>query len=205
MISAEHRTKKPLPRLTLLTILLFSLSACGGAKKISDTSADYKSAKSLPPLKKPQRLPRAIVLDDSKQAAEQVSLDEANAVSAEPLVRASTVEVKPGVSRLKINAKFAPAWAYLSEQLQQTKITVFARNKDAGRISIGCAELNKEDEISNSGGWSILRRASRKSSDHCALEVSERRGVTTATLLDREGDEIVGDASVKVLEQLSNN
>ncbi|MFT6032075.1 MAG: hypothetical protein ACI854_000602, partial [Arenicella sp.] len=42
----------------LVLLMVLSVSACGGVKKVitADDSAEYKSARALPPLKKPSRI-----------------------------------------------------------------------------------------------------------------------------------------------------
>ena len=239
--------KKRLYQTAVLFVIMIALSACAaGTKKSVDNSADYRSAQSLPPLKKPDRESKVIVQDQgasptilsenisssdleppiadqptngaagstveesiaSQEAAQQnraLRQQELVESASTDLITATVVEARPGVSRLHVDAKFESAWSYLSQQLQSSSMTVFTRNKDAGRVDIGCSQLDEQLQTSKSGGWSVFRRDRRKLSDYCALKIGERRGATIVTLLDRQGDEVVGEFSAKIFNQLNSN
>ena len=238
---------KRLYQTAVLFVIMIALSACAaGTKKSVDNSADYRSAQSLPPLKKPDRESKVIVQDQGAsptilnesisnrdqetQIADQPAIGTAGNTIDEPIasqdatqkngvlrqselvesastdsITATVVEARPGVSRLHVDAKFDSAWSYLSRQLQSSSMTVFTRNKDAGRVDIGCGQLDEQSQTSKSGGWSVFRRDRRKLSDYCALQIGERRGATIVTLLDRQGDEVVGEFSAKIFNQLNSN
>jgi len=236
--------KKRLYQTAVLFVIMIALSACAaGTKKSVDNSADYRSAQSLPPLKKPDRESKVIVQDQGasptilnesisnrdqepqiadigtagdtidESIASQDATQQNGVLRQSELVEsastdsitATVVEARPGVSRLHVDAKFDSAWSYLSRQLQSSSMTVFTRNKDAGRVDIGCGQLDEQSQTSKSGGWSVFRRDRRKLSDYCALQIGERRGATIVTLLDRQGDEVVGEFSAKIFNQLNSN
>jgi len=211
--------------MVLFTIALFNLAACGGPRASSDSSADYKSARSLPPLKKPEQQSPVVLSDDiapveslletanetdstSSGADEQISKagESISSPSAQDLslIDAQIVEPRAGVSRLQIDADFSQAWDFLSARLQRSEVTVFTRNKDAGRIAIGCGQIDSQNGSAKSGGWSIFSRDRKKKSDYCAIQLDERRGVTTASLLDRQGEEIAGDFSASIFKRINN-
>ena len=206
-------------------LIVSVMTGCGGAKTPIDKSADYKSARSLPPLQKPQRQ-SSVVIDKPKPSVPDVqtrtiespkpssvianeqdnqtlSVDSELATSSIGIV-GQVVETGSEAVRLQVDADFELAWNFLSEQLQGSKITVFSRNKDAGRIAIGCGDADRQASVSRSGGWSIFRRDKKQISDYCALQLDERRRGTIVTLLDRHGDEIESDYSASVFSQLSN-
>ena len=206
-------------------LIVSVMTGCGGAKTPVDKSADYKSARSLPPLQKPQRQ-SSVVIDKSKPSVPDVQTrtiesptpssvianDQENQAASVDLELASSsvdivgelIETSSVALRLQVNAGFDLAWNFLGQQLQGSKITVFSRNKDAGRIAIGCGDADQQASVSRSGGWSIFRRDKKQISDYCSLQLDERRGGTIVTLLDRHGDEIESDYSASVFSQLSN-
>lgn len=207
------KIKKQSIALVVFTLVVFGLSACGGARKSVDKSADYKSARSLPPLQKPETRSRVLVEDsqevvgegatntvDSQDAGQPVSSNKVPIADIE-LAR-QVIKTSADVLRLRLDTDFELAWSYLSQKLQSSTVTVFTRNKDARRIDIGCGDADDPAQASRSGGWSIFRRDSKNKSDYCALQLNERRGVTIVSLLDRRGDEIVGDYSANVFNQL---
>ena len=209
----------------LLTIVLFNFAACGGIRAASDSSADYKSARSLPPLKKPEQQSPVVLSDDiapveslletanesdsiESSVDQQISsADESLAnqkVQNLSLIATQVVEPRAGVSRLQIDADFSQAWEFLSNRLQRSEVTIFTRNKDAGRIAIGCGQIDSRNGATKSGGWSIFSRDRKTKFDYCAIQLDERRGVTTASLLDRQGEEIAGDFSANIFKRINN-
>ena len=207
-----------------ITLATLSLSACGGGKNISskDSSAEYKSAQSLPPLKKPSgteaivSAPGATTPEVASESAQNTVADNSNDVSRPAVVTANESEVgsstisasvttnKPGQARLEIAADFDQAWDYLSSSLQKSDITVFSRNKEAGRFSIGCANIAAAPTVTRSGRWSFFNR-SKENLEHCALQAIGKRGSTTVSVLNRAGEEVSGEYSNEVFGRLLNN
>lgn len=220
------------------------LSACGGGKIVNtqDDSAEYRTAKSLPPLKKPtpvvvaQRAPVEVV-EQQTEAAEpvdevstnvevaqtEVALNEAPEVAVklddvvetqetnqnEPAVvsdatvsSANIVDDGSGQARLKIDAGFEQAWVYLSDNLKKSDLTVFSRNKAAGRFSIGCANIAAAPTVTKKGRWSFFNRDRQPRLEYCALEAVERRGATLVSVLNRSGEEVTSEFSRDVFTRL---
>ncbi len=264
MISIKKNLKRGLPTLLMLLTVL-TLSACGGSKKIStkDNSVDYKSAKSLPPLKKPSRVvvaPRPAPTISStpapQQSAEQieeplvqtetptpqiqepvaqaeepiVQTQESVAEVEEPVVQAQEPEVQTqaeeadavetnqplalnasvvtegsGQARLVVDASFEQAWEYLSQNMKKSDLTIFSRNKEAGRFSIGCANIAAAPTVVKSGRWSFFNRGKQLNLEHCSLKLAEKRGKTSVSVLNRAGEEVSGEYSNTVFSRILNN
>lgn len=221
------------------------LSACGASKVVSteDNSADYKTARSLPPLKKPtpgvatqstsiavaeprqleisqSEVPEAdsVYLDDLAQteaATQQVgplvsapvdakpaleTLETPNTLSAK--LSANVIEDQSGQARLKVDAGFDQAWIYLSENLKNSDLTVFSRNRAAGRFSIGCANIAAAPTVTKKGRWSFFNRDRQQRLDYCALQVIGKRGTTSVSVLNRSGQEVTAEYSRDVFKRL---
>jgi len=219
--SKQSKLKRGLSALAL-TLLVLLLSACGG-KKVStkDNSVDYKSAQALPPLKKSSRvvvtppvtptpevseasLPSVVQAEPINEPQKPVaSANEANKQT--PQFNANVVSAKSGQARLEVEADFDQAWDYLSSSLQKSDLTVFSRNKAAGRFSIGCSTFAAAPTVVKSGRWSIFNRNKQKILEHCALQVLERRGTTVVSVLNRAGEEVSGEYSNDVFSRILNN
>ncbi len=234
-----------LSKLALVLGAAALLSACGAGKIVNtqDNSAEYKTAKSLPPLKKPtpvvvtQRAPVEVVeqqtetvepvaeVSTAAEAAQsEVALNEApeevvenrgNAVetadvaqseqavaSAAAVSSANIVDDGSGQARLKIDSGFDQAWAYLSDNLKKSDITVFSRNKAAGRFSIGCASIAAAPTVTKKGRWSFFNRDRQPRLEYCALQAVERRGATLVSVLNRSGEEVTAEYSRDVFTRL---
>jgi uncharacterized lipoprotein len=205
----------------LVTLIALSLSACGGGKKIitSDGSADYKSARSLPPLKKPS----PVIASKNNTAGQPIGANESSAAVVEknePLASASTtstveppyerlsaavVDAGSGQAQLEIAADFNEAWGYLNTSLQKSGLTVFSRNKEAGRFSIGCANIAAAPTVIKSGRWSFFNRGKQQSLEYCALQAVEKRGITVVSVLNQAGEEVSGEYSKKLFSRILNN
>lgn len=217
--------------LFFVMVSALSLSACGGKKNISteDNSADYKSAQALPPLKKPSRAvapqstnTEVVGTEVKKSAARSISKElttEGNAVndgavenSATPVpksetavVEANVVAGKSGEVRLEVAADLDRTWDYLSANLQKSDITIFSRNRAAGRFSIGCANIAAAPTVSTSGRWSFFNRNKQQNLEYCALQAVEKRGSTIVSVLNRAGEEVSGEYSNNVFSRILNN
>ena len=216
-----------LQKLAALFLVAFILTGCGGSKTVvtQDDSADYSAAKTLPPLRKPGRSvvtePNPVVepLQPGSPAADGSSNADGSskqAYVAQPSltrnpstktkqrtskVSASVIEVEESV-RLRIDASLNQAWSFLSANLKNSDITVHNRNRAAGRISIGCGSV--EATAKTSSGWSIFRKKER-STEHCSLQVVERRSQTIVTVLNRSGLEVAAIDAKKIFTRLLNN
>lgn len=222
------------------------LSACGAGKVVNtqDNSAEYKTAKSLPPLKKPtpvvvtQRAPVGVVEQQAETAVEpvadvsaaveaaqseatlndapevaveniddavetiEVAQSEQAVVSAAAVSSANIVDDGSGQARLKIDAGFEQAWVYLSDNLKKSDLTVFSRNKAAGRFSIGCANIAAAPTVTKNGRWSFFNRDRQPRLEYCALQAVERRGATLVSVLNRSGEEVTAEYSRDVFTRL---
>jgi len=244
--------------LVLLLTLFLGLSACGGgtAKVVpSDDSADYKSATSLPPLKKtptlvttapapsaaqatvPQVLepapssrdesladvePSAVeqpsVVEQPSENQEPLAYPESDAVDAasETVAIAPDADVAPSISarviasdssnaRLEIDSSFDAAWSFLSSNLKRSDVTVFSRNKAAGRFSIGCGDMELSPTVVKKGGWSFFNKSKQKRAEYCALSVVERRGKSLVFVLNRDDSEVSNEYSNPLFKRILNN
>lgn len=241
---------KPRIALSKLAIVLGAaalLSACGGGKIVNtqDNSAEYRTARSLPPLKKPtsvvvtQRAPVEVVeqqaapvepvaedsagieppqIDVAQNEAPQtepIAIDDASqdeevsqsaqAVTSAPAnfnASASVIEDDSGQARLKIDTGFDQAWVYLSDSLKKSDLTVFSRNKAAGRFSIGCASIAAAPTVTKKGRWSFFNRDRQPRLEYCALQAVEKRGTTLVSVLNRSGEEVTAQYSRDVFKRL---
>ncbi len=239
--------------LALLSILMFGLTACGGGGKrivTQDDSADYKSATSLPPLKKPslvasspvvaqgaidaeviqkptvepelsaqnssepaQPVAEPVPVAAEEQATEfqsdEVDVSPESLPEAKPQIASSlSVQVVAGDSnsaRLEIDADFDAAWSFVTNNLKSSDVTVFSRNKAAGRFSVGCGEMESAPTVEKKGGWSFFNKAKRKRSEYCALSVVERRGKTFVFVLNRDDTEVADEYSKPLFARILNN
>ncbi|MFT6725171.1 MAG: putative lipoprotein [Arenicella sp.] len=202
----------------LVLLMVLSVSACGGVKKVitADDSAEYKSARALPPLKKPSRIiavEEKLVVQKSLPVEENVvALDIEPNETVVPVEQSTAVGISAMVvttntdqSRLEIMASFDQAWDYLSEGLKKSDLTVFSRNKEAGRFSIGCAAITAAPAVVKSGRWSFFNRDKTQNLEYCGLEAIEKRGTTVVSVLNRNGIEVSGEYSNKIFKRLLNN
>ena len=197
-----------LPKLLVSLTLLAFVSACGGGNKVvntTDNSAEYKSAKSLPPLSKPTNTQtvRADTVDAESVSIPNVAQPAVNK-QAGRLAGVSSIEEGSKHTRLKINAGFDQAWELLSADIQKSDLTVFSRNKVAGRFSIGCANIYTESEESTSSGWSFFNRNRQQKLEYCALELIEKRGSTVVSVVNRANEEVSADYSKGLFTRLLN-
>ncbi len=231
--------------LLVVAMGLSTLSACSRNRTVAtvDDSAEYKNARALPPLKRPDQNTQTVTsrpaeinppvkvepiaaadsvptitepvspaTDPSvdlpiETSAGSVAVSEtpvANTASAvNTVVEASLANDADG-AKLIVNAGFDQAWAYLVNRLKGSEITVFSRNKTAGRIAIGCAEIGTGDEVevTRAGGWSFFNRKKNRLSEYCSLQSVERRGATVVTVLDRAGEKAPPDSAKLILERV---
>lgn len=230
----NHRANVRVLCVGLMVVTAVALSACGRGRVIStqDDSADYKSARALPPLKKPESEPvvaarpvetsqPAVVtavekpqliesqLENSGLEAETVA--DGNSIAESSALASSNSEAVISVTgdkaKLIINREVDEAWDWLIDNLSRSDLTVFSRNKTAGRISIGCGEIDggAEGGVKRSGGWSIFTRKKQRISEYCALETQGKRGQTIVKMLDRAGDDVSAQYGRPVLERVLNN
>ncbi len=242
MTSTKRQTQfKRSAFIFLVTLIALSLSACGGGKKIitSDDSADYKSARSLPPLKKPSPVAVSQSKTNAQAAADSGVVEEPSAeVAGKPsagmagrpsaggaekndaLASAATTNVAEtsfeqlsatvvddgsGQAKLEVAAEFDRAWDYLSASLKQSDLTVFSRNKQAGRFSIGCADIEAAPTVVKSGRWSFFNRDKQQVLEYCALQAVEKRSITVVSVLNQSGEEVSGEYSKKLFSRILQN
>lgn len=252
---------------TMLVSTTLGLAACQSGKVVDtvDDSADYRSARALPPLKRADQVkpgvsvapevsqPKATALEsESTLAAEQgapvVSVDtpsdgvERESIVIEPNIDNEAMSVSrdddmpssPQVSsadelggassmstgsmlsslvsdddatKLEIQSDFEGAWSFLTGRLVESELTVFSRNKAAGRISIGCGDISDSEkvEVSRAGGWSIFNRRKAQASEYCALQTEESKGRTLVSVLNRSGQEVGAEYGRNILNKIINN
>lgn len=223
---------RSLRRPLMLFIGLFGLllmTGCSNKDVVQtvDDSADYRSARSLPPLKKPgqnrslpsandevESAPQDVVLTEPEQqpelvnqAAENKAQSEASASTAsEPVIAASVVANDDGESFLQINAPLEQAWEFLADSLQKSDVTIFARNEAAGRFSIGCGDIIDDNvTVQKRGGWSIFTRDKPEELEYCALQVVEQKDQALVSVLNRSGEVVSAASSNSVFKRILNN
>ncbi len=267
IIDFAHLRQNSLSK-TVPFLLLASLMVIGGCanKDIvvsKDNSADYKSARLLPPLIKPTEEPLVAStptdnVADNGAASELIEIVETQPIDvptqSDPISKPEVIisqvsdpmesnpvqetavavapievdnssdgsselapaaldstnipELEPGMLtdgdtvKLILNSEFDSAWSYLTSQLAGSEVTVFSRNKSAGRIAIGCAEIRDGAAPSNNSKWSIFNRKAKRADEYCSLQAVERKGTTTVSVLNREGREVAGDDARLVLNKL---
>ncbi len=218
-------------KLALVALPLLAIAACGGSKKSVDQSVDYRSAQSLPPLVKPSdesSLPSGVTFDepanqavnDAAPPAAEVgdsadsstidspvedAVSESASTTGASAISAKVIELGNGASRLEVAAGFDSAWFFLSDSLKTSGVTVFSRNKKAGRIAIGCGALETAPQVTRSGGWSIFSRGKKRGNDYCSLQMTERRGASSVQVLNRAGDEVGSEYSNDIFNRILNN
>lgn len=233
MTSTKRQTQfKRSAFIFLVTLIALSLSACGGGKKIitSDDSADYKSARSLPPLKKPSPVAVSQSKTNAQAATGSGVVEEPSAeVAGKPSgvagkndgkastaatnaaetsfeqLSATVVDDGSGQAKLEVAAEFDRAWDYLNASLQQSDLTVFSRNKQAGRFSIGCADIEAAPTVVKSGRWSFFNRDKQQVLEYCALQAVEKRSITVVSVLNQSGEEVSGEYSKKLFSRILQN
>lgn len=193
----------------LLFAVLVGVAACGKSGNVvtKDDSAEYRSAKSLPPLKKPDR---SDVLINSSTPVETNSQAQSTVVAQKPTSTSATtavvVDAGNGEVELEINAPADKAWQFVRRNIGKSNLTVHTRNKSAGRFSIGCSSLEPEapEAATKKGGWSIFKR-SREKGDHCALQLNSAKNVTRVQVLGRNGEPVAADSAREIFARLLNN
>lgn len=208
------------------------LAACGGDKVVvtTDDSADYRTAKQLPPLKKQVAVPPAVVRTEPRPAepkpAEptpaQSRTEKSNTAESKPkpsqptpakpakqtpaqrVFTVGVVDVSNDIKRLKIDAVIDPAWGHLLEKLRSSGVTVHSRNKTAGRIEIGCGQIDDGSAMTERSGWKIFNKDDLIY-EYCALELSEDKGSTFLSVQNRLGIEVSGNDALTVFNKILAN
>lgn len=227
-VGMQSLCSRPLLIIGLFGLLL--MTGCSNKDVVNtvDDSADYRSARSLPPLKKPSRnqsLPSAndevasepqdVVLEEAAPmptTMPESSFTDESSVAAvesdvsETAIAASVVANDDGESFLQIDAPFEQAWEYLADSLQKSDVTIFARNEAAGRFSIGCGDI-KDDKVTvqKRGGWSIFTRDKPEELEYCALQVVEQKNQALVSVLNRSGEVVSAASSNSVFKRILNN
>jgi len=200
----------------IVMVMALVLASCGSRGKIStkDNSADYKAARQLPPLKKPSRVLASpaparvseVAVQESVPATDIVVAESVDIVSSSGEITAEITNLRNNIARLKIASEFDGAWDYLSARLARSSVTIFSRNKSAGRFAIGCSAFDSvQDQKSSGGGWTIFKRNRPANNEYCALSLSSARGNTIVSAIDRDGDEVGKAGAEAVFQQILNN
>ena len=221
--NGEQKTNTRAFAICVLVVATLSVSACGRNKIVNtvDDSAEYKSAKALPPLQKPRSIDPKPVIASQPAVTESVVSTQTAATEDQKVVAApvTSSESKPASSadseiviannkaKLIINSDLDSAWGLLTNSLTNSELTVFSRNKTAGRIAIGCAEIGNDTQssVKRAGGWSIFSRKKQRTSEYCALQTQERKGQTLVRVLDRTGEEVTAEYGRVILARVFNN
>ncbi len=198
--------------ISVLGLGLLTLAACQSGRVIQteDGSADYKSERLLPPLKKASTASASVQSSTDElgsTAAQSQPVAAANQnEGSQPVFNGAQITGVSGKSRLVILSSIDDAWSPLMARLIESDITVFSRNKAAGKVSIGCTDIEADSaQRIKSGRWSILNRKKQKVAEYCALKVADRKGRTVVSVLDREGKEVPADKGRVVLNRILEN
>ena len=215
----------------ILAGCILVLGACGRPDLIvtTDDSADYKSARTLPPLKKtrtvqntdsspspivetsvetpvytPAETPIETPVETPQAQIEPSPTDTASAVESTPSVVANIIQPKSGVSRLQLDLGFNEAWNFLVDGVLKSNVTLHSRNKAAGILSIGCGEIGESEPVSNEGGWSIFRKKNQLS-EYCSMQLIGDDDQSRVLVLNQSGDEVSSVQSEAIFNQLIQN
>lgn len=214
-------------KLTLVMSVMLTVSgltACSTGKTIAvvDDSADYKSSQSLQPLKRPSQVkpkevalvgsevqvtqaPEATINDEPKSTSETESQALENQDQTNVVINSEIISGENSESRLLIDAGFEQSWAYVNDSLKTSDLTVFSRNKSAGRFLIGCGDIDSEVATVQKSGWSFFNRDKSEKLEYCVLEVTEKRSDSIVKFLNRSGIEVLGEYSMPIFERLLDN
>lgn len=217
--------------------MCLSLNACSSKKNVVsiDESADYKSARELPPLTKKQiKLSSGnAVLPASQASDKQVvgasknsdltlhaspginSSDETSSATSETVAAPTQLTKQPytvtpallvdnNTTQLSLDTNTDDAWTFLTNKLAGSNITVFSRNKSAGRIAIGCAEIGRDTHTIQSGKWSIFKRKEIVMNEYCSLKVFNSANSTRVSVLNRSNQTASIDESRMIFKRLLN-
>ena len=171
-------------------LLLIGLSACKGSgvsRPSGDNSTDYKSAKSLPPLRK---------LGTRSATEQSQTTTQRSAVSAEVKI----VE-QNNYARIEIDTDINKAWDYMFTKLKQSDVTVHSRNQTASRFDIGCTGIDDPATLKPKRGWSFKKA---ESTEYCGLQLTSGKSVTRAQLLNRKGQEVSSAVATPVFQRILN-
>lgn len=232
--SLNGRRQTRIASVVLVCSLALLLTACSGRRgNTVDDSAEYRTAQSLPPLKKPvigAANPSVASSRNSSADAEglnqpqpsveaqpntELPLEMASATQSESQINtasssssdtdiASAIVVDGNFAKLTVDSDFDAAWDYLTDKIAGSEVTVFTRNKSAGSFAIGCAEVGTQaiGDTRRGSRWLIFNRKQPRTSEYCTLKVDSRRGKTTVTVLDRDGDEARAQYTQPILERI---
>ncbi len=144
----------------------------------------------------------SLVSEEAETGAKNIDLTTSAQINTEAVIVVVGDEAKLSIERDADNA-----WAWLIDALANSDLTVFSRNKAAGRISIGCGEIGNStaNAVKRSGGWSIFNRKQQRISEYCALITQQKRGTTLVKVLDRAGNEVSAEYGRRILERVLNN
>lgn len=179
-------------------ISLFAvLTACGGDKVIntSDDSADYQSARHLPPLKK------TLSSTSSSVTGTDSSVFSEGSLVSDDNIQFSIVDANKQRKRLKIDTEYDSAWLNLLARLRNSAITIHSRNKEAARIEVGCGEIDDGVNSERSDGW-LLSRRENVIYDYCVLQLSESNNTTLVAVQNRRGEEVSASDAMTLLQQI---
>lgn len=215
-----------LKQFSLFSLLLI-LAACSGRADVvtQDDSADYHSARSLPPLIKPgDTRTTSSNRAETQNSGETPPSRTTTVTGVEPPTATAptpTVEAPPSTAgktdtivarvnrlsdataRLVIEADYQQAWDFVTQNLKSSDLTVHTRNQTAGRLAIGCGEIQAV-ETTKKGGWSFFKRKPEEL-EHCALQLVSSKGDTNVQVLNRSGAEVDADSAEAIFNRLLNN
>lgn len=168
------------------------LAGCGGKENYVsvDKSADYKSAQSRPPLRKP---------NNPSVVPEPVSSE----IQSE-----NTMEIKASLLdgeniRLQFNTDMNQSWAFLSKKLIGQGITIFERNETARYFVVACSDVGiletaKQGQPVENSRWVIFRQEVEKESDNCSIRLLRQKDNVVAAVYNQYG-QVVNTESVRQL------
>ena len=186
---------KQWPALLTTVLCVVLLTSCGkkGAVKTVDASVEYQSAQSLPPLQHKEN-----VLSSSTSITPEITSFDGQIMND-----------KKG-SYVVINTRGESAWQQLEAGLNRAEITIYGRNKEAGRYFIGCGdESDILQQPRKLGGFSIPFIKPQKrfvETEYCFLITTPARNKKTAvTLMSRKGHRVISSYSKEIYSRLVSN
>lgn len=189
--------------------LLLALTACGGNKVITttDDSADYKTAKQLPPLNKSPQLENNSPELDSKSSQLVNNSSESATTSIQVSERSNNQSITTSIvdvsdyKRLLIDAPTDEAWPYFLTQLRTSTVTIHSRNNEATRVEVGCGSIDDGAKKIEKDGWLILDRENLVY-EYCVMQLTESRGVTSVSVRNRLDEEVSASEAITLLSKV---
>lgn len=175
------------------------LVGCGGKDSYVsvDRSADYTSAQSRPPLRKPDSQPITSV--PSSIARVDTSLT--------GLIEPALLDGED--VRLQLNTDMDQSWAFLASKLIGQGITVFERNETARYFVVACSDVgvledSAQVEPVKENRWVIFSKEVEKESENCSIRLSQQKEFVVAVVYNQYGQVINTERARQLFVKLAS-